>query len=158
MEELLLPIVKNKSNIISESLATRTVNNILGIRGSSIESTFPLSDISTPYSLALSKRLLKAFNDLDIVETKDHIIRNANNVPLKWRDLFYVYNLLVNNEKYGNLRLTPLFQDYLKEKNSLGNKFISYASKLDSHEIRLFNLDEEVKIILYIVMIYNQKN
>ena len=83
MEELLLPIVKNKSNIISESLAVRTVNNILGIRGSSIESTFPLSDISTPYSLALSKRLLKAFNDLDIVETKDHIVKNANNVPLK---------------------------------------------------------------------------
>lgn len=53
-----------------------------------------------------------------------------------------MYNLLTNNERYGNLRLTPLFQDYVKEEGTLGNNYIHYATKFDSGEIKLFDIDQ----------------
>ena len=55
--------------------------------------------------------------------------------------MFYVYNLLVNNDKYGAKRLTPLLEEYMKEPDSLANNFIQFGYKIDSGQIPLFNLD-----------------
>ena len=139
VEELLLPLLQNKSNIISDSFNIQSVFNILGIKGNSIVSVFPLGDISNPVVADKSKKLLKAFNDLDYNKDTAAMIKNNNGKPLKWRDLFYVYNLLVNNEKYGDLRLTPLFQDYIKEKDSLGYDYVMFSSKVDIGEVKLFD-------------------
>lgn len=59
--------------------------------------------------------------------------------------MFYTYNLLVNNEKYGDLRLTPLFQDYVKEKDSLGYDYVSFSSKIDSGAVDLFDALMDLK-------------
>ena len=67
---------------------------------------------------------------------------------MSWRDLFYIYNLVVNNESYGDLRLTPIFEDYIKEPNTVGNNYLHFSSKIDSGEIDLFdytNDNKEVK-------------
>jgi len=55
-----------------------------------------------------------------------------------------VYNLLINNERYGNQRLTPLFEDYMKEKSTLGYNYVMFSSKIDSGELNLFDLQREL--------------
>lgn len=139
MEEILLPLLQSKSNIITDSFGIQSVFNVLGIKGNSIVSAFPLGDVSNPVVADKAKKLLKAFNDLDISDDTAGMIKNSNGKPMKWRDMFYVYNLLVNNERYGDKRLTALFQDYIKEKNSLGYDYVMFSSKVDSGEVKLFD-------------------
>ena len=82
----------------------------------------------------------KTFNDLDVNENTSSLVTNVKGDLLQWRDLFYVYNLLVNNERYGDKSLTPLFQDYLKESDSLGYNYVMFSAKLDSGELDVFNV------------------
>jgi hypothetical protein len=51
-----------------------------------------------------------------------------------------LYNLFVNNERYGSTTLTPLFEDYMKESDSVGNNYIKFSSKVDSGEINLYDV------------------
>jgi hypothetical protein len=52
---------------------------------------------------------------------------------------------MVNNESYGDKRLTPIFEDYVKERNSLGFDYLLFSSKVDSGEIDLFDHKESLK-------------
>ena len=58
-----------------------------------------------------------------------------------------MYNLVVNNESYGDLRLTPIFEDYIKEPNTLGNDYLHFSTKVDSGEIDLFDYMSDLKEI-----------
>lgn len=53
-----------------------------------------------------------------------------------------MYNLIVNNESYGDKRLTPLFEDYIKNKLNLGNEFLHFSTLVDSKKIDLFATQE----------------
>lgn len=139
MEEILLPMLQTKSSELSKSLRVQSSFNAFGLRGNTITSVFPLSSMTNPVAKDRAIKLLKAFNELDINRETQGLILNSNGQELKWRDLFYTYNLLVNNEKYGNLRLTPLFQDYVKEKDSLGYDYVKFSSKVDSGKVDLFD-------------------
>lgn len=144
MELILLPLLQTKSNVLLDSFRVQNITNGLGIKSSSITSTFPLSALNNVVARDKSQKLTKAFNDLDVSSETSQMVRNANNKIMKWRDLFYVYNLVVNNEKYGNHRLTPLFEDYIKEKDSLGYDYVMFSSKIDSGELNLFDLQREL--------------
>ena len=111
--------------------------NAFGINGSAIMPTFRFTDKNIPMLAIKYQRLLKAFNDLD-VNTSENLQIPGN---FKWRDLFFLYNLLVNNEKYGEKRITPILEDYLKENSSLGVDFIKFSAKLDSGEFNPFSLE-----------------
>lgn len=144
-EELLLPILQSgKDNILTDSLKIESVYNPFGLRGNAITSTFPLSDLNNPVSIERFQRLTMAFNNLDINSDGTGKLLNAEKKNLKWRDVLYVYNLIVNNEKYGNKRLTPLFTDYMKEPNSLGFNFVTFSSRLDSGELSLFTYQDKL--------------
>lgn len=145
MEEILLPVLKTKSSELSKSLRVQSSFNAFGLRGNTITSVFPLSSMTNPVAKDRAIKLIKAFNDLDISNETQGLILNRNGKELKWRDLFYTYNLLVNNEKYGDLRLTPLFQDYVKEKDSLGYDYVSFSSKIDSGAVDLFDALMDLK-------------
>lgn len=56
-----------------------------------------------------------------------------------------MYNLFVNNERYGGTTLTPLFEDYMKERNSVAFNYISFSSKIDSGEIDILDINEILK-------------
>lgn len=144
MEEILLPALKTKSSVLADSLRVQSVYTSFGLRGNAITSSFPLSSITNPVMQNKALQLLKAFNDLDINSETKGLIKNNNGKNLKWKDLFYVYNLIVNNDKYGDLRLTPLFQDYIKEKDSLGYDYTSFSSKVDSGKIDLFDIENDL--------------
>lgn len=145
-EELLLPILQEKgSSILTDYLKVESMNNIFGIRGTAITSTFSLSDLNNPVSIEKFQKLIIAFNNLDVKSNVQGVLKNNEGITLKWRDVLYVYNLLINNERYGNKRLTPLFQDYMKETDSLGYDYITFSSKLDSKTLRIFDPMERLK-------------
>lgn len=139
MEDVLLPMLQTKSNVLIDALKVQSTPNILGIRGNAITSTIPLTGLVGTIAQVRAQKLMKAFDDLDINADTRSMIKNSNGNTLKWRDLFYTYNLLVNNEKSGDLRLTPLFQNYAKEKDSLGYDYIKFCEKIDSGEVNLFD-------------------
>jgi len=144
MEEVLLPILQRKSNILLDSLRIQEITNILGVRTAAITSSFNLSDLNNPVAKDKAQNLIKTFNDLDVSDDTKNLIKNSKNELLAWRDLFYVYNLLINNERYGNQRLTPLFEDYMKEKASLGYNYVMFSSRIDSGKLNLFDLQREL--------------
>lgn len=61
-----------------------------------------------------------------------------------------MYNLIVNNEAYGDLKLTALFQDYAKEENSIAESFLKYSLEIDSNRIDLLEINttgEDKKVL-----------
>lgn len=145
-EELLLPILQEKGgSVLTDYLKVESRNNIFGIRGNIITSTFSLSDLNNPVSIEKFQKLVIAFNNLDVKSSVQGVLKSNEGTALKWRDILYVYNLLVSNERYGNKSLTPLFQDYMKETDSLGYSYITFSSKLDSRTLKLFDPIERLK-------------
>ena len=145
MEELILPILqKYDLSDFSNHLRIETALNNFGNKGTSIVSTFPLKDMTNFVNITQFQKLINSFNLLDTnVKTKG-LIKNSIGKELNFRDLFYIYNLIQNNERFGNKRLTPIFQDYIKEKDSLGYNFVSFYSQVDSDRINLIdNIDSE---------------
>ena len=61
---------------------------------------------------------------------------------MKPRDLFYLYNIIVNNGKYGNKRITPLMEVYMNDKSSLGYDLQKFSSKVNLGEIDIFAKDK----------------
>jgi len=140
MEQVLLPTLQDNINAeeFTESLKIENRNNMFNLPMDQITSTFPMGELSSPVNLEKFQTLLYEFNNLDISNKIDKI-SNSNGQSINWRDLFYTYNLIVNNESYGDKRLTPIFEDYVKEKDSLGYDYLLFSSKVDSGEIKLFD-------------------
>ena len=139
-EQVLLPIIqKNDTSSLAKSLKVESVYTALGIRGNAITSTHALKNLNNPISIKQFQELLTAFDMLDVKSGVTNKLTNSNGDNLKWRDVLYVYNLIVNNESYGDKRLTPLFEYYAKEEDGLGYDYIKFSSKLDNGEIDLFD-------------------
>ena len=145
MEQIILPYLQRNSNrTLVESLKVEARNNIFGIRGDVITSTFPLGQMSNPINAARFKDLTTEFNALDLSSNSIPKIQDFQQKDLMWRDLFYTYNLIVNNEKYGDTRLTALFEDYMKEPTSLGYDYLLFSSKLDGKNINLLDYKSRI--------------
>ena len=142
MENVLYDILKNNEEPISNSLRIIKVKNHYGNSSNQIVSNFPISQLNSPVNADKFQVLLDEFNDLD---RKAKVkIKNAFNKNLTWKDLFYVYNLIVNNESYGDKRLTPLFEDYIKDKNTLGYDYLNFASDVDGGKIDVLSVEDQL--------------
>lgn len=136
MEDLVLPILqKISSNGFTDSLKVETVMTPFNTRGSSIVSTFPLKQLNNPVFVAQFQKLVNAFDFLDAREDTRGLIKNSYGKAVKLRDMFYIYNLIVNNERVGDKRLTTMFENYHKEPDSLGISYIEFWAKVESGEI-----------------------
>ena len=141
MEKVLLGVLSNNGPIeIKELLKVGSVRNLFGLNGSAIIPSFRITDKNTPASAEKILKLNKAFNDLDL-DTSERLKLEAG---MNWRHLFFIYNLLVNNEKYGDKRLTPILEDYMKEPTSAAADFIRYSYLLDSGQIPIFDIDKSL--------------
>lgn len=78
MEEVLLPILQKKSNILLDSFRIQEITNILGVRTAAITSSFALSDLNNPVAKDKAQNLIKAFNELDIANDTKNLIKNSN--------------------------------------------------------------------------------
>lgn len=143
MEQVILKILdkSNRSNL-AKSLRLMTVKNSLGLPGVQITSTFGISNLNLPINAEKFQELLAEFNDVDKLVENEFKIKNAEGSIIPYQDLFYVYNLLVNNEMYGDKRLTPLFEDYIKYKNTIGHEYLMYCADVDAGKIDIFKIPE----------------
>ena len=128
-EELILPIVQNRlQSEFTDYLKVESVLTPFSTRGSAIVSTFPLQELNNPVFIKQFQKLLNTFNFLDTDSKLKGLFTNSVGKELKIRDLFFIYNLITNNERYGNKRLTPILENYMQESDSLGYKYIKYWS------------------------------
>jgi hypothetical protein len=140
MDLLILPIVQNlKTAEFGRQLHTKSVRNAFGQFTTQIVSTFSMTSLTSDTNIERFQKFLTDFNELDLrAETK---VENVVNKQIFYQDLFYLYNLILNNETYGDNRLSPIFQDYLKSKTSLGYKYLTHYSKIDLRQHSPFDLD-----------------
>lgn len=144
MEDMILPIIQKKTNSeFLESLKIESVVNNFGIKSPTIVSIHSLQELNTPVSIDQYQKLLKDFDFLDSDEKLKGLFKNNVGTEMKIRDMFFLYNLIVHNEKYGNKKLTPLMENYMKERTSLGYKYLEYYSKVDKGEVDIW---EDMKI------------
>lgn len=155
VENVLLPILQKSSEnrVLTESLKVEARKNIFGIYSDTITSTFPLGQLSNPINAERFQKLVNEFNNFDYSKEVEKIV-SFNGEKLKWSDIFYVYNLIVNNEKYGDKRLTALLEDYSKDENSLAHDYLMFSSSLDSGQINLFEDDSDTNMIINSFLLY----
>ena len=64
-------------------------------------------------------------------------------------DLFFMYNLIVNKDRFGSDRLTRLLSNYVQDINSVAKDYYQFYSDIDSRQIPLFDenmpLDKKMK-------------
>ena len=167
MDKVIFKILEDSDSNLSDSLRLTKVKNAYGLFITQIVPSFPISQLNSPVNADKFQTLLNDFNDVDRKSRK--IIKNASGKSLKWKDLFFTYNLVVNNESYGDKRLTPIFEDYVKDNNTLGYNYLNYASDVDSGEVDVFdfshefellseNLDDSKKKELYEELLLRQEN
>ena len=141
MEKVLLGIIsKGESSDLSELLKVGINNNLYGLRGTSIIPSFKITDKHIPANADKVFKLNQIFNELDLKTNPNMQLPSGMN----WRHLFYIYNLLVNNEKYGDKRITPLLEEYMKEPTSAASDYMNYSYLLDSGELDIFDIDKSL--------------
>lgn len=144
MEDLILPILQKKLDTeFLDSLKLESVITPFGLNGSAIVSMHSLQELNTHTSLEQFEKLLNSFDSLDSEDELKGLIKNNVGAELKIRDLFFLYNLIVHQEKYGNKKLTPILINYMKERNSLGYEYMKYYAEVDKGSIDLY---EDLKI------------
>ena len=127
MENLILPYIKimGKDNDKLEKF----LNNVLLVKSYSPLGLFTyqigtyagVNNAKSEYNRDLADQFIAAFNLLDselgntnIGDKKvDLRIQNKNEEYLDFRDLFYLYNIFVTNERFGEKTLTATFKEYI---------------------------------------------
>ena len=127
MENLILPYIKimGKDNEKLEKF----LNNVLLVKSYSPLGLFTyqigtyagVNNAKSEYNRDLADQFIAAFNILDlelgnasIGEKKlDLRVQNKNEEYLDFRDLFYLYNIFVTNERFGEKTLTATFKEYI---------------------------------------------
>lgn len=139
-EQVILPILQkyDKSNL-SKSLKVEFMYNFLGLRGNQITSTYPLNSLNNSINVMLFQELINDFDTLDNNANTHVKITNVNDEIINLRDILFIYDLIANNNNFSDNSLTPLFENYLKDPNSLGRNYMHYISKIDFEEIECFS-------------------
>ena len=129
-----------------DEVTTTIFGNKRGLKGTAITSTHSLRNLNNAVSAKKFQELVVAFNNIDIKSEVAGKLKNSNGEVIKWGDVLYAYNLLVSDDKYGNKNLTPLFEYYRKDKNSLAADYVNFFRKIDSGDISLFDYKEKLMI------------
>lgn len=170
MEKLMFQMLEDsEKSELGKQLSLRNIKDSFGLFSTKITPTYGLGQMNNPVSIENFIRLLNEFNKIDSVieaNTEDgkpnYQIKNTKGKVIKWGDLLYLYNLVVNNETYGNLRLTPLFEDYVKDTGNLGRSYLNYCAKVDmarrGDQEDLFSIDNTVNPELRNSLVAEQKN
>lgn len=128
MEKYIIPDLKNKypNNRFLSDLMYGFVKTSFGVRDF-VKLPIDLNNVSGELSENLFTEYVNGFNS----------IRKDTYMNTKIGDLFFVYNLLVNNNGFGPQTLTRLFEDSIKDNDpdSVISKFSEFESKLPSLDI-----------------------
>lgn len=151
MEKNLLPYLKKKfpDNKFLSGLVLRS-KNIGGTERTWISTRVRMNKLMDPKNLELLFNYQRGFDEL--YKNNERLTIGDN--EFKIADLFFLYNLIVNKDRFGSDRLTKLFRNYIQDINSIAKNFYSFYAKIDSGENELFDEafqlnDDMRKIIEY---------
>ena len=109
-----------------------------------------MKNLTNPSDINLYFEILNGFN---VLSDQNSPIVNVYGKPIKWGELLYVYNLIVNKDKFGPNKLTKIFEDYMQKENSIAYKLAMHYSKFDSNK-KDINIDP--KNLFFALFGYNR--
>ena len=128
----------------------KTNKNIYSKNKSFYKLAINMKDLTTPSDINLYFELLNGFNRLS---EQDSPIQNIYGENLKWGELLYTYNLIINKDKFGPNRLTKIFEDYMHKENSLAYKLAMHYGKFEKGDKKL---DVDAKNLFFSLFAYNK--
>ena len=128
----------------------KTNKNIYSKNKSFYKLAINMKDLTTPSDINLYFELLNGFNRLS---EQDSPIQNVYGENLKWGELLYAYNLIINKDKFGPNRLTKIFEDYMHKENSLAYKLAMHYGKFEKGDKKL---DVDAKNLFFSLFAYNK--
>ena len=140
VENLILPILQKHLGE-NNFFRLNTMNDKFNMKMTALGSEVPLRNSNIPVLIEKFSKVLNLFDTIDLRFKYNTSIKNTEGEYLKWKDLLFTYNLLVNNEKYGDNRLTALFQNYIGDADSFGYDYIKYYREIDSGRIDVTSSD-----------------
>ena len=140
VENLILPILQKHLGE-NNFFRLNTINDKFNMKMTTLGSEIPLRNSNIPVLIEKFSKVLNLFDTIDLRFKYNTSIKNTEGEYLKWKDLLFTYNLLVNNEKYGDNRLTALFQNYMGDKDGFGYDYIKYYREIDSGRIDVTSSD-----------------
>ncbi|MGV8961973.1 MAG: hypothetical protein ACOH2V_01150 [Candidatus Saccharimonadaceae bacterium] len=148
MEQLILPILqRSKKANLGSQLRTKSVRNPFGLYTTQIAAVFGLSSLDSEVNLAKYQELLNDFNEVDFKIEDENKIKGIGGKGIKFQDLLYMYNLIVNDESFGDNRLTAIFQDYIKNPDTIAYDYLNYSTRVDLKEVDIFEIKVDPAII-----------
>lgn len=142
VEEYIIPTLKEKlpDNKFIQSLTFGLKQNIpyyrIGLNMIQID--------NTQKTRMLYEKILSAFNDLDGIKIQG--------IDMNLVDLFYLYNLVINKDKFGPNSMTRIFEDIVISgkdllindyNNWIDNQNAEHLSKEVLNDLKLKSLDEQ---------------
>lgn len=152
MENLILPYIKimGKDNeklekFLSNVLLVKSYSP-LGLFTYQIGTYAGVNNAKSEYNRDLADQFIAAFNILDSElgdvtidkEKLDLRIQNKNEEYLDFRDLFYLYNIFVTNERFGEKTLTATFKEYIG--NDLAMDWNNFYNTIEEKDLDLETL------------------
>lgn len=139
VEQVLIKILGNSESSFSNLLKVSNTTNLHGIRSALITPSFNMSEKNIPAVAEKAIKLTQEFNKLDLKTANEFRLPPG----MKWSQLLFVYNTLVNNEKYGPKRITPMLEDYIGDPTSAAADFRDYMYRADKGEFNIFAPDTD---------------
>lgn len=142
MEQIILPIMqRSQKTNLGNQLRTKSVRNPFGLYTTQITALFGLSSLDSEVNLTKYQELLNDFNEVDMKIEKENRIIGADGKPIPFQDLLYIYNLVVNNESFGDNRLTAIFQDYVKNESTIAYDYLNFSTQVDLKNTNIFSIE-----------------
>lgn len=138
MERNIIPYLKVKYNdnkFLSGLIERKRPQG--GVDRTWISTKVRMNRLMDPKNLDLLHHYKKDFDEL--VNSNKKL--KVGNSEIKIADLFFLYNLIVNQDKFGSDRLTKLFRNYVTNINSVSRSFYEFYSDIDSGKEPLFDED-----------------
>ena len=110
-----------------------------------------MRNLTDPTQTALYYNVLGAFNDL---ANKNTTLKNVSGKDIKWGDILYMYNLVINKDRFGSDKMTKIFETYAMNENSMPYKLSQYYSRYDSG-LYDKNIDESLNNISVDDLLFN---
>ena len=132
MEQLVLPYIKevgeNKEEL-SDFIRYTIIDSVvspLGKRTSQISTLAGVNNNKSEATREIAEKYILSFESLDTALNNKRL-KNKNNEVVNFKDLLYLYNLFINNEKFGDKSLTGIFTDYIT--NEIPRDFKTFYNK-----------------------------
>lgn len=139
MDMYLIPNMKKQGNeFLSEFVKKKTGNYNMKKQVNYYQDIWNFEKMNL-----LDSEFLKLINDLE--DFQFPLLKTGENTSnIKFINLLFLYNLIINKDRYGGDRATMFFNQYILQDNSLAQSFYKFQNEQDSTGDLLNKLEENI--------------